>query len=141
MTERAIRLMIGRHYALGHDIIDSEHAEVARCWDRAVRCEPIEFPFQIARLRKLMRDHFRHERDLVEATGAAMCGCHIEEHQALLDLCDRVSVLHRRDSRRAQSLLRHTFAKLIRRHVHYTDQMAVLLINAGGAGGSVWRGG
>lgn len=114
---------------LGHDVIDSEHSAIAEQWYRTVNCEPLQFPLLIARLKKLMASHFDHEAALMERAGGHLCGCHLREHQTLLDLCDRAHELSSRSWHKAQSLLRTKFPRLIRDHVMYMDQIAVLFIN------------
>jgi hemerythrin len=120
---------MGRLPALGHDAIDSDHSAIANQWARAANCEPIEFPFLIARLKKLMINHFDHEAALMEGAGGNLCRCHRGEHQSLLDLCDQARESSERSWRKTQSLLRNSFPKLVRNHILYTDQLAVLFIN------------
>ncbi len=76
MLIRSVRPLIGRQHALGHDVIDTDHRTIANWWLRTVRCEPMQFAFFIARLKKLMRQHFDHEAVLMEEAGSRMCECH-----------------------------------------------------------------
>ena len=133
MTNRTARPLIGRQHALGHEVIDFEHTAIADWWFRAVGCEQIQFPFFIARLKKLMRDHFDHEAALMKLAGGELCRCHRREHQMLLQLCDQVNALGRQNWRKAQSLLRSQLPKLVREHIICMDQLVVLFINTNGA--------
>jgi hemerythrin len=129
---KAIQPLIGRRYELGHERIDSDHKEIADWWLRIVNCEPIQYPFYIARLKKLMRSHFDHEAALLAGAGSALCDCHHQEHQALLDLCDQAIALSRADWRRSQLILRNRLPKLVREHIISMDQFAVLYLNTRG---------
>ena len=124
--------MIGRQYALGHELIDSDHFAIADWWLRTVTCEPIQFAFFIARLNKLMRTHFDHEALLMQEAGSQMCECHRQEHRVLLTLCDQAASLGRTHLKTAQSLLRTKFPKLVREHIISMDQLTVLFINSQG---------
>jgi len=85
----SVHALIGRQHTLGHDVIDSDHMAIADWWLRAVNCEQIQCAFFIARLKKLMQDHFHHEAALIQGAGGRLCDCHRREHQMLLDVCDR----------------------------------------------------
>ena len=113
----------------GHAVIDADHSAIAERWRRAVDCKPIEFPFCIARLKKLLRLHFEHETSLMLQAGGALCACHRREHDELLELCDCAAALGENHWRKAQSLLRNKFPKLVRSHIACMDQIAVLFIN------------
>jgi len=132
MAGRSARPLIGRQHTLGHAVIDTDHREIADWWHRAVNCEPIQFSFFVARLKKLMRDHFDHEAALMEWAGGRLCECHRREHQMLLDLCDRAAVLSRSNWRKARALLRTELPRLVREHIISMDQLAVLFINTNG---------
>jgi len=125
---------------LGHDVIDSEHRAIGDWWQRTIRCEPVEFAFFLARLKKLMGMHFDHEAMLMQAAGGRMCECHYEEHRVLLALCEEAGVLSLGHWRKAQSLLRRDLPRLIREHIIAMDQLVVLFINTqgeiGGASGA-----
>ncbi|MCC6948403.1 MAG: hypothetical protein IT539_11605 [Bradyrhizobiaceae bacterium] len=127
------RLRVQKTPALGHAAIDSEHAAITDQWLRAAKCEPFQFQFFIARLKSLMTNHFENEAALMERAGGQLCRCHRDEHQSLLDLCDQMRELSDRSWRKTQSLLRVKFPVLVRKHILYTDQMAVLFINTNGA--------
>lgn len=127
---RTIRPLIGRQHVLGHDVIDADHFALADWWQRTARCEPIQFAFFMARLKKLMRTHFDHEALLVRQAGGRMCECHNQEHLMLLTLCDQVSVLGCSHRKKAQSLLRTELPKLVREHIISMDQFTVLFINS-----------
>ncbi len=129
---RSVRPLIGRQHVLGHDAIDTDHLVIADWWLRTVKCEPIQFAFFTARLKKLMRAHFDHEAVLIEEAGGRMCECHSEEHRMLLALCDRASALSRSRWRNARSLLRTELPKLCREHIISMDQMTVLFIHSQG---------
>lgn len=129
MTYRSMRPLIGKNHEVGHAVIDSDHLVVAECWKQAVSCEPIQLPFQIARLKKLMRNHFDREAALMKGAGGELCACHRQQHNALLGLCDRASALSSHKARKAQTLLRYQFPKLIREHINCMDQIAALFIN------------
>ncbi len=132
MVMRIIRPLIGRQQRLGHERIDADHLAIADWWLRTVKCEPIQFAFFMARLKKLMRQHFDHEAALMEEAGGRMCECHSREHQMLLELCDRASALSQTRWRKAQSLLRSELPKLVREHIISMDQPAVLFIHTHG---------
>jgi hemerythrin len=130
MVAMAGRPLLGKLHVLGHDAIDDEHRAIADGWQRALDCEQIQFPFLIARLKKLLRVHFDHEAALMYRSGGTLCRCHRNEHQMLLDLCDHASAQADTNWRRAQSLLRNRFARLMRSHIVQMDQVAVLFINS-----------
>ncbi|HWP25467.1 MAG TPA: hemerythrin domain-containing protein [Xanthobacteraceae bacterium] len=132
MIGSAIHPLLGPKHVLGHALIDADHAAIADAWLRAVSCEPIQFPFLIARLRKLMRVHFDNEARLMQSAGGALCECHLNEHRALLGLCDRAAARGHDEWPRAQSLLRSRLPKMVRSHIARMDQIAVLFINASG---------
>jgi hemerythrin len=127
---RSVRPLIGRAHVLGHAVIDADHLAIGEWWLRTVSCEPIQFEFFIARLKRLMRQHFDHEVMLMEEAGGRMCKCHDQEHQMLLALCDRASVLGRSRWQKARSLLRTELPKLVREHIISMDQLTVLFINS-----------
>lgn len=133
MTRRDTRPLIGKRHQVGHDAIDFDHRAMADCWTQAVTCEQMQFPFFMARLKKLMRLHFDHEAALMERAGGRLCECHRREHRMLLELCDQATALSRRNWRRAQSLLRNKLPKLVRDHITSMDQIAALFINTSGA--------
>ena len=125
-----VRLLIGRLHLLGHALIDADHLAIADWWLRTVNCEPIQFVFFVARLRKLMQQHFDHEATLMEEAGGQMCRCHDQEHQRLLALCDRARALGRSHWPKARSLLRTQLPRLVREHIICMDQLTVLFINS-----------
>jgi hemerythrin len=133
MPARSPGPLLGKHHELGHDAIDIDHRAMAECWQRAVSCERIEFEFLVARLKRLMRNHFDREAALADEAGGRLCECHQREHRMLLELCDQASILGRRNWRSARSLLRYKLPKLVREHIVSTDQLLVLLINTAGA--------
>jgi hemerythrin len=126
---RPVRPLLGRQHALGHGVIDSDHLAIADWWQQTVRCQPIQFAFFIARLKKLMRIHFEHEAQLMQNAGGEMCACHRHEHQMLLDLCDQASALGRSNSTKAQSILRAKIPRLFREHIISMDLFTVMFIN------------
>jgi hemerythrin len=121
--------LIGGRHVLGHAEIDTDHFAIADCWLQATQCEPIVLPFQIARLRKLMRNHFDREASLVEATGTAFCRCHRQEHDGLLELCGDAYALSYQNVRKSRSLLQNELPRLVRDHIISMDQIAILIIN------------
>jgi hemerythrin-like metal-binding protein len=123
------RPFFGKRLLLGHDAIDDEHRAIADGWQRAVNCEQLQFPFLIARLKTLLRVHFDHEAALMHLAGGTLCQCHRNEHQMLLNLCDQASAQAGTNWRRAQSLLRNKFPRLMRSHIVEMDQIVVLFIN------------
>jgi hemerythrin len=130
MMIRRVRPLIGPPHLLGHDMIDADHLAIADWWLRTVNCEPIQFEFYQARLKRLMRQHFDHEAMLMEEAGGRMCKCHDLEHQMMLALCERVSALGRSRWQKAQSLLRTELPRLVREHIISMDQLTVLFINS-----------
>ena len=129
---RSARPLIGRQHVLGHEVIDSDHLGIADWWLQTVNCEPVQFAFFLARLKKLMRTHFDHEAELMEQAGGLMCPCHRQEHQMLLALCDEANALNRSHWRKARSLLRSRLPKLVRQHIISMDLLTVLFINTNG---------
>jgi hemerythrin len=130
MAMRTLRPLIGPRHALGHGAIDTEHKAIADWWLRVIACEPIQFPFFMARLLKLMRNHFEHESELMLQAGGELCECHRREHRALLALCEEARDVGRYDFRKARSLIRYQFPGLVREHICSTDQIAVMFINS-----------
>ncbi len=127
------RPLIRQRDMLGHTTIDDDHRAIAGAWQHVIHCEPLQFPFLIARLKKLMRMHFDHEAALMHSAGGMLCECHRMEHRAFLALCDEAAALSETNWRRTQSLLRNKLPKMIRSHIACMDQIAVLFINANGA--------
>lgn len=129
MVRRNVHPLLGKHHELGHPAIDLEHRTMAECWIRAVNCEPIQFPFFMARLKNVMRKHFDHEAVLMAQAGGRLCECHGREHRMLLELCDQTAALAGRNWRKAQSRLRNELPRLVREHIICMDQIAVLFIH------------
>ena len=117
---------------LGHDQIDSDHLEITTCWSRLVSCQPIQFPFLMARLKRLMRNHFAREQEIMRQHNSTLCACHQQEHENLLGLCDEAARLNESDWRAARSLLKAEFPKRVREHIICMDQLLVLFINTNG---------
>lgn len=117
---------------LGHDDIDADHVEISDCWFQAVNCQPIQFPFLIARMKKLMVNHFAREDAIMSQAASALCSCHRQEHDMLIGLCDRAARLSKYDWRATQRLLRDEFPKLVREHIICMDQLLVLHLNTCG---------
>jgi hemerythrin len=126
------RPLLGPSLVLGHGIIDAEHKAISDWWLRVVACKPVEFPFFAARLAKLMRDHFDHERDLMARAGGKLCECHLREHRAMLALCEEARALGTSDFFRARSLVRYRLPGLVREHICCSDQPTVIFINTSG---------
>jgi len=124
--------LIKPRYMLGHDVIDCDHIAIAKSWFHAAHCEFIQFPFFVARLKKLMQGHFDHEAALMGMAGGSLCCCHRREHQALLEFCDEAAALNQRDPKRASALLRDKFPRLFRTHIIESDSLAVLFIHSNG---------
>jgi hemerythrin-like metal-binding protein len=124
------RQLLGKNHQVGHDAIDSDHRAMASCWSRTINCDELRFEFLIARLTKLMRNHFDHEAALMEQAGGSLCECHRREHEALLALCDQAAAVSRKNFRAAQSLLRTRLPRLVREHIICMDQLAALFINS-----------
>jgi hypothetical protein len=122
--------LLGERHLLGHEWIDRDLRAIADGWLNAVTCQPIQFPFLIARMKKLMRLHFDHEEMLMRASGGALCECHRREHRSMIEVCDQAAAFSVKNWRRTQSLLRNGFPRLIRGHVAGMDQIAVLFIDA-----------
>jgi hemerythrin len=126
---RPVRPLIGARHALGHDVIDCDHQAIADWWFRLVHCDEMQFPFFMARLKRLMSTHFDHEAALMQLAGGVLCGCHRQEHGLLLELCDQAVGESRRNWRKAQGLLRNRFPKMMRDHITSMDQLTVLFIH------------
>jgi len=139
MIRLSARRLIGVRHTLGHELIDAGNAAISDCWLRAAHCDPIELPFQTARLRKLMRIQFDREAALIEAIEEELCWCHRREHQALMGLCDEAHDLSGHAWKRARKLLRGDFARQFRNHVVCMDQVTVVMINAASPGGPLSR--
>jgi hemerythrin len=118
---------------LGHDAIDADHAEISACWFQAVNCEPIQLPFLIARLKRMMTNHFTREDAIMRHAASSLCSCHRHEHEMLLGLCDRGAKFGESDWRAAQRLLRDEFPKRVHEHIICMDQMLVLHLNVSSA--------
>jgi hypothetical protein len=127
---RIVRPLISDRHFLGHEWIDRDLRAIADGWFRTVTCEPIQFPFFIARMKKLMRLHFDQEERLMRSSGGTLCECHHNEHRMLMAVCNEACTLGVNNWRRTQSLLRNRFPKLIRDHIAGMDQIAVLFIDA-----------
>jgi hypothetical protein len=125
-----VRPLISERHLLGHDWIDRDLRAIADGWFSAVTCEPIQFPFFIARMKKLMKSHFDREASLMRLSGGLLCECHHHEHRILIDVCNQARLYSVGNWRRTQSLLRNRFPKLIREHIAGMDQIAVLFIDA-----------
>ena len=128
------RPLISRRDTLGHQDIDADHVAISDAWLAAMRCAAISLPFHVARLAKVMREHFDREIRLVEAAGVQCCWCHQNEHTAMLAICHAALGLSEHEPRKARQLLRTELARRIRRHVATTDQIAVMIINTASAG-------
>jgi hypothetical protein len=50
----------GRVPLLGNADIDSDHLAITEQLRKTIGCAPIQFPYFIARLKKLLRGHFDH---------------------------------------------------------------------------------
>ena len=133
MIKGTIRPLIGRQHTLGHQLIDTDHMTIATWWRRVVDCEPIQSTFFIARLKKLMREHFEHEALLMAQSGGSLCECHRKEHQEWIELCDHALALSSENWRKSRSLLRTDLPRLVREHVISMDQLTVMFINTNGA--------
>jgi hypothetical protein len=125
-----IRPLISERHLLGHEWIDRDLRAIADGWLSAVTCEPIQFQFFIARMKKLMSMHFEREASLMRSSGGMLCECHHNEHRMLIDVCNQAYTYSTNNWRRTQSLLRSRFPKLIRNHIAGMDQIAVLFIDA-----------
>ena len=121
---------------LGHELIDSDHMEISNCWYQVVNCGPLQFPFLIARLKKLMQKHFASEADIMRRLYQSLPVCHQTEHDLLLQFCDNAAKLSQHSWARAQRLLRRDFPRLIREHIICMDQLVVLCVNTHGDIGS-----
>jgi hemerythrin len=99
---------------------------IADWWHRTVNYEPIQFEFYVARLKRLMRQHFAHEAMLMEEAGGRMRKCHDQEHQMLLAICESASRLGQSRWKKARSLLRRELPRLVREHIISMDQLTVL---------------
>ena len=124
------RPLIGTRDALGHAEIDAEHAAIGEAWLAAMHCRMVALPFHVARLAKVMRQHFDHEARLVEAAGTPFCWCHHNEHEAMLAVCGEALATSEHDPRKARALLRDELSRRVRGHIATMDQIAVLIINS-----------
>ena len=84
--------------------IDAEHAAIGEAWLATMRCRVVALPFHVARLAKVMRQHFDHEARLVEAAGTPFCWCHHNEHEAMLAVCGEALSTAEHDPRKARAL-------------------------------------
>jgi hemerythrin len=121
---------------LGHEAIDSDHMEISDCWYRAVNCGPLQFPFLIARMKKLMQKHFAREAEIMRRFDRSLPVCHQTEHDFLLRFCDNAAKLSEYSWAKAQQLLRHDFPRQVRKHITCMDQLVVLCVNTHGELGS-----
>lgn len=113
----------------GHADIDFDHLAITDQLRRTAGCEPIQFPFFIARLRKSLQLHFQRQAIQMDGAGRRLCDCHRHEHQTILDLCDQAQKPSRRPWSKTQSLMRGRLPTVVRRQILYMDQLAVLFIN------------
>jgi hemerythrin len=121
---------------LGHEVIDSDHMEISNCWYRTVNCGPLQFPFLIARMRKLMQKHFASEAEIMRRFDRSLPICHQTEHELLLRFCDNAAKLSQYGWAKAQRLLRRDFPRHVREHIICMDQLVVLYVNTDGALGT-----
>lgn len=128
-----IKPLINDRLLLGHPVIDSELADIGRHWFRAVSCEALELPLHLARLRRVMARHFDHEAELIAQTGRGLCAHHRADHKSLLDVCGEAAALCDLNMRKSRSIIRTTLAKMIRQHIIYSDQCAVLIMHTCGS--------
>jgi hemerythrin len=131
-SRRPRKAMI-RPVPLGHSVIDGDHFELSNCWSQVASATPLQFPFFLARFRKLMRDHFEREADIMANYNSTLCECHEREHRDLLELCDHAVRVNRHSFREAQDLLRAELPRRIREHIICMDQLLVLFINTNGS--------
>jgi len=124
-----------RHVALGHSVLDRDHLELSRSWSEVASASPLQFPFFLARFRKLMRNHFEREARIMTDHRTTLCECHEREHRDLLQICDRAAEMNRHDFLAARDLLRAELPRRIREHIICMDQMLVLFINTNGPTG------
>jgi hemerythrin len=121
---------------LGHEVIDSDHMEISNCWYRTVNCGPLQFPFLIARMKKLMQKHFACEAEIMKRFDRSLPACHQTEHDLLLQFCDNAAKLSQYSWAKAQGLLRRDFPRHVREHIICMDQLVVLYVNTHGELGS-----
>ena len=121
---------------LGYEAIDSDHMEISNSWFRAVNCVPLQFPFLIARMKKLMQRHFAREAEIMTRLDSTLCACHQREHDALLRFCDNTAKVSQYNWTQAQRFLRRDFPGHIREHIVCMDQLLVICVNTGGEIGS-----
>lgn len=117
---------------LGHEAIDSDHMEILNWWFRVVNCAPLQFPFMIARLKKLMEKHFAREAEIMNHFDRTLCACHQNEHHALLKFCDSAAKISEYDWSLSQFMLRRDFPRYIREHIVCRDQLLVMCVNTNG---------
>ncbi len=117
---------------LGHEVIDSDHMEISNCWYRTVNCGPLQFPFLIARMKKMMQKHFAREAEIMRRFDRSLPVCHQTEHDLLLRFCDNAAKLSQYSWAKAQQLLRHDFPRHVREHIICMDQLVVLCVNTHG---------
>ena len=117
---------------LGHEAIDSDHMEISNCWYRTVNCGPLQFPFLIARMKKLMQEHFAREVEIMRRFDRSLPACHQIEHDLLLRFCADAAKLSEYSWAKAQLLLRRDFPRHVREHIICMDQLVVLYVNTDG---------
>jgi len=117
---------------LGHEVIDSDHMEISNWWFRVVNCVPLQFPFLIARMKKLMEKHFAREAEIMRCFDMTLCACHQKEHDALLQFCDDAAKVSQYNWALTQRALRRDFPRHIREHIVCRDQLLVLCVNTNG---------
>lgn len=134
-ASRRPRKSMIRAVPLGHSVIDRDHLELSKGWSEVASATPLQFPFFLARFRKLMRNHFEREARIMTDFKSTLCECHEREHRDLLELCDRAAQLNRESFHAAQDLLRAELPRRIREHIICMDQLLVLFINSNGSTG------
>jgi hemerythrin len=80
-----------------------------------------------------MARHFDHEAELIAQTGRGLCAHHRADHKSLLDVCGEAAALCDLNMRKSRSIIRTTLAKMIRQHIIYSDQCAVLIMHTCGS--------
>jgi hemerythrin len=121
---------------LGHEGIDSDHMEISNCWCLTVNCGPLQFPFLVGRMKKLMQKHFASEAAIMRRFDRSLPPCHQTEHDLLLRFCDDAAKLSQYSWAKAQRLLRRDFPRHVREHIICMDQLVVLYVNTHGELGS-----
>jgi len=89
-ADTAYELVWSDAMVLGHAPIDAAHEAFVEVVTALGRCTPESMLACLAALDTHLVSHFEIEREWMERTGFPAAGCHLDEHQRVLDTVQRV---------------------------------------------------